>query len=282
MLGLALTLAAALPAVGLDHFYVVLDQPTYDAVRASGFVTEELAAVDGGLTHAGTPLPRASSLYVRGRDTYLELLGPNNRTGAPAGSCGLALASDEPGALAKLEPRLRRLVPGLERRTVPLDAGERPIPWYDLLVVAEAGAWRLAWWVTQYRPEFMQAILHTASISRRSYLARLYDPHRLLDNVVELTLALTPREAKPFCAELRALGFRETNAAAGVLLDGAGVRLRILTQARASGPPIVSATLALHRPLTQTIVLGNSRIEADGGRALWRFAPDPSATPPQP
>jgi hypothetical protein len=271
MLAVALTLAAALPAVGLNHFYVVLDQATYDAILASDFVTEELAAADGGLGHSGKPGRGAPSLYLRGRDTYIELLAPRNRSNLPIGACGLALSPDDAGALDKLEAPLRRVAPQTQRRTVPLDAGEHPIPWYDIATIVAPEDARLAFWVSQYHPEFARQVLQTTSVDRHSYLARLYDPERLLENVVELSLALTASEASTLRKQLRALGFHEKVTGDEVLLDGAGLRLHVVTQAQSTGAAIVSATMALRRPTTRHLELGTSRIDAEGRRAVWRF-----------
>ncbi|MCU1277933.1 MAG: hypothetical protein JWM53_1479 [bacterium] len=275
MLGLALTLATALPAVGLNHIYVVLDQATYDALVNSDFVMDELASSDGGINHPTRPGPGSRSVYLRGRNTYIELLAPRNPTAAPVDSCGLALSPDEDGALDTLERSLRRVAPQTRRRVVTLDVGEHPIPWYDVLAVDVPAEPRLSWWLSQYHPEFVKQVLHATSVDRRTYLSRLFRPEGLLEDVVEVTLALTASESGPLRAQLRALGFREKQTAEGVLLDGSGLKLRILSQARAVGPAIISATLALRRPLRRDVEVGATRFNAEGLRAVWRFAPDP-------
>jgi hypothetical protein len=134
--------------------------------------------------------------------------------------------------------------------------------------------------VSQYHPEFVERVLHTKSVDRRTYLASFYRPDRLLENVVAVTLALSAPEATPLRAWLRALGFRETRSVGAILLDGAGLQLRILLQRQPSGPAIVSATLGLARPVTRHLELGTVRIDADGRRAVWRFAPDPAVPSP--
>jgi hypothetical protein len=214
-------------------------------------------------------------VYLRGRNTYIELLGPRNRTAASADACGLALSPDDKGALDKLERALRRVAPQTHRRVVTLDVGEHPIPWYDVVAVDAWAESRLTWWLSQYHPEFVRQVLQTHSVDRRTYLSRTFRPERLLEDVVELTLALTAAESSSLRASLHALGFTEKKTRDGVLLDDGGLRLRILTQARAVGPAIISATLALRRPLSRHLDLGGTRFDAEGQRAVWRFAPDP-------
>lgn len=273
MLGLtlALGLATALPAVGLNHFFVVLDAKTYDAIMSSAFVLDELAGSDGGLMHLGRPTAFSSSIYLRGRNTYIELIGPRNRSNLPVGASGIVLSPDDAGALDKLERSLRHIATGTQRRVLTLDVGEHPVPWNDV-ITTESSQSRLSLSLSQYVGTFMSQLRHSTRVDRQAYLAPLYRPDRLLDDVVELTLALAASESVPLRAQLRALGFREKKTAGGTTLDGKGVRLRIVSQEPAVGPAIISATLSLRRPLRQHFDFGGASLEADGQRAVWRFA----------
>jgi hypothetical protein len=277
MLGLALTLATLLPPVGLNHFFVVLDAKTYDAIASSAFVLDELAGSDGGLQLLGRPTVGSKQIYLRGRNTYVELIAARNRTDRPAGASGIVLSPDDAGALDKLERPLRQVAPDAQRRVATLDVGEHPVPWNDVMTT-ELSQSRLSSWLSQYVPEFMNQLLHTTRVDRQTYLAPLYHSERLLIDVVQLTLALTAPESTALRAQLRALGFREKQTAAGIALDGKDVRLLIVPQARAVGPAIVAATLSLRRPAKQHLDFGTATLDVDGQRAVWRFkAPEDAA-----
>lgn len=278
MLGLALTLATLLPPVGLNHFFVVLDAKTYDTIVSSAFVLDELAGSDGGLQLLARPTVGSKQIYLRGRNTYVELIASRSRTDRPVGASGIVLSPDDVGALDKLERPLRAVARDPQRRIVTLDVGEHPVPWNDV-ITTELSQSRLSSWLSQYVPEFMNQLAHTTRVDRQAYLAPLYHSERLLVDVVELTLALTAPESTPLRAQLRALGFREKQTAAGVTLDGNGLRLLIVPQARAIGPAIVSATLSLRRPVKhQQLDFGTATLDVDGQRAVWRFkAPDDAA-----
>lgn len=281
MLSLALTLATLLPSVGLNHFFIVLDAKSYDAIASSPFVLDELAGSDGGLQLLGRPTVGSKQIYLRGRNTYVELIASRKRSDRPVGASGLVLSPDDAGALDKLERPLRAVAPDAQRRVVTLDMGEHPTAWNDV-ITTELSQSRLSSWLSQYVPEFMRRLLHTTRVDRQTYLAPLYHPERLLVDVVELTLALTAPESTPLRAQLRALGFRERQTAAGVTLDGKGVRLLIVPQERAVGPAIVAATLSLRRPVRrQQLDFHGARLEVDGQRAVWRFTPasDDGAAP---
>lgn len=116
-----------LPSIPLNHLYVVLDAETYAALRASPFLLEEFAAVDAGLPRFLPVGPDTDVLYIRGSETYLELMAPRTtlanqwaararlrgRGGGSAAAGVRVAARCRPRALLLQRPRrLRRAAPG--------------------------------------------------------------------------------------------------------------------------------------------------------------------------
>jgi hypothetical protein len=62
------------PTVFLTHFFIALDQATYEALRSSPEIAA-LAAVEERHTVAGTRT--WTGFYVWGRQTYMEFFGAN-------------------------------------------------------------------------------------------------------------------------------------------------------------------------------------------------------------
>lgn len=86
------------PQVVFNHLYMVLEEKAFHTLRNSEFATRQFAASDQGFPKF-KPIDNAcQSIYLRGKDTYLEMLGPNNSFGAAVGSIGLAWCVETKGA----------------------------------------------------------------------------------------------------------------------------------------------------------------------------------------
>ena len=107
------------PAVTLNHFYVVVDAPTYEAARTSPFLTREFAPFEARTTVRNDK--SYTGIYWYGRRTYFELFEPGEQ--GPAGASGLALGVEEPEASALVKQRWEDALGSGRRR--PRDAQDR-------------------------------------------------------------------------------------------------------------------------------------------------------------
>lgn len=264
-------------APGLSHFYIVLDAETFDAIKQSEWFSGQFAAVDTGLPEFDMPAPESDRLYVRGRETYLELLGPENRFKEPVGKVGIALGADAPEDLDDLERRWKGLPDGDVLRTrVHWTKSEPHVPWYDVVQhAATSSNSHVVIWGTTYLPEFIPW-LHPGSsgTSRKEYLAPRYKRERVLRDVSGLVVAVPPDLRKQLARQLEAVGFSREDSAQGVTFTGSGWHL-VLDDQPGVAYGLVSVRMEINRdaiPADSRRRFGKSVLEMGAsGEALWQM-----------
>jgi len=188
----------SLPQVFLNHFYMVLDSPTYKAIEEDAFlrkhfaVNERRTTTNAEMTYTG--------LYFYGTNTYFEFFDIGNSPKGCVGDSAIAFGVDQPGALRVLQEELGpSLEPNLKSVTR-LYQGKQ-IPWFFMATSRslpyESG---LSCWVMEYHPEFLanwnpqpggrnRGISREEVLRRYSEVLKPVDEPRLKD-VVGLTVAV--------------------------------------------------------------------------------------------
>lgn len=271
-------------AVTLNHFYVVVDAPTYEAARASTFLTREFAPFEARMTVRNDK--SYTGVYWYGRRTYFELFEPGEQ--GPAGASGLALGVEEPGASALVQRRwedaLGTAGGGLVTRKTETDE----VPWFEMSYGREIPGLRV--WLMEYHRDFLArwygTLTPARSITRGEvldrYVAKIGQSDRresaLLKDVVGLTIALGLPEREALVKQLRAVGWTATDEADAVVCRGPeSERLRLLAPA-AGSTGIVEVEFSLqHSVASATRRIGNAELLLEGSSA--RLAVQPTKRP---
>lgn len=257
------------PAPGLNHVYVVLDQASFDAIRQSTALAKRLGPSDGGLPDYAPPRADADRIFFRGRQTYLELFAPNNRFGEPVGKVGLALGEDRPDRFDALERRWRALCgAGTRRSTVSYTRIQPAVPWYESLQCDETAAGpALAVWAMTYRPEFhrwqVPAATGAPQTSRHAILAPRAAAGQGRFDITALTIDVAPQVAARLIPQMVAAGLKRRDTAAGTRLRGDGWEL-VLRQTDAI-PGSIAIAFASRKPSSSGSARFDLRLE--GGHA---------------
>jgi len=272
------------PVVTLNHFYVVVDAPSYEAARTSAFLTREFAPFEARTTVRNDK--SYTGIYWYGRRTYFELFEPGEQ--GPAGASGLALGVEEPGASALVERRwedaLGTAGGGLVTRKTETDE----VPWFEMIYGREIPGLRV--WLMEYHRDFLArwygTLTPARSITRAEvldrYVAKIGQSDRreaaLLKDVVGLTIALALPEREALVKQLRAVGWTATDEADAVVCRGPeSERLRLVTPA-AGRTGVVEAEFSLqHSVATATHRIGNAELLLEGTSA--RLAVQPTKRP---
>jgi hypothetical protein len=202
------------PRVVFNHLYLVLDEETFNAFRSSDFVIHQLAASDQGFPKFEAINDSCQSIYLRGKDTYLEILGPHNKFGQPTGNIGLAWCVETKGAIDTVENQLRKADSELSRHLKRWDFDrEGAVNWYHVVHRNFPASERFQWWFSEYHPDFTPALypgseLGTKGILRHDFLSSRFDSTRHLANISSITMDLTPSHAKVLTRDLLAVGLR--------------------------------------------------------------------------
>ena len=292
----ALSLAAAVAgapapdATPLNHFFVVPDAATFDAMKKSAFlheafgVYEERTTVRNDISYTG--------IYFYGENTYFEFLPPD--TSRKTGEAGVAFGLEEPGASTATEKRLSEALSSPVRNfVVTRRLGSDDVPWFRMVGVEAPAEAAFATWSMEYDPAFL-ARWHeelppaSRAITRANVLTRYAESldqakgrdARWLRDVTALTLALSEPDRAAFARQLEAYGYRVETSGAETIARGSKMTFR-LRPASADERGIVEATFAVKAGTLSPAEhrFGASVLSLPGdGTARWQFSV-PAATP---
>jgi len=198
------------PEVKFNHLYVVLSQVDFDAVRTSDFLLTQFAASDQGFPKFLAVDGPCQSIYLRGRDTYIELFGPENKFGEPVGKIGVGWTVEKVGELDVLQGLLTKDSPDSFTRVLnqwDFDREGAAVNWYHSLFRKQSSTFNAVWWFTETHVDFIPALYPDKSadgdrISRQDFLASRYDATRVLKNVTNLTIHLPLEAARRLRSDL--------------------------------------------------------------------------------
>jgi hypothetical protein len=259
------------PPVYLSHFWIALDQPTYDALRTSSQVAA-LGAVKEQKVVAGNQ--NWSGFYWTGRQSSMEFFGaaalPDDTL---LGDCGIGLYVESQGGVAAIAGRLRAVFGDrveIENQVRTTASGD--IPWYTSTHLKEPQT--TAVWVMELDPGYLAARHPEAAVrdplSRQQERSWDYRPGQALDNVVGLTLALDPEKAAELATELGLFGWSIHRTGAEFVAVGPEVKIRVVPAGAHTG--IQQVELRLRRPVPrQTIQLGAAELHLAGSSGQLVF-----------
>jgi hypothetical protein len=270
----------SVPQVFLNHFYVVLDFPTYAAIEGNAFlrqhfaVNEKRTTSNAEMTYTG--------LYFYGRNTYFEFFDVGNSPKDQVGDSAIAFGVDQPGAIRLLQEKLGpSLEPDLKAVTRLYNGTQ--IPWF-LMARARSLPYEsgLSCWVMEYQPEFLgkwNPKVINRGISRKEILQRYCEVLKPVDeprleDVVGLTVAADATDEKNLIDLCLQLGYqidRKQNKNV-VALHGPDFVL-LLTPATESVRGIREIKMRT-RSLPERekeCQLGQSTLKFAGSSAIWSF-----------
>lgn len=273
---------AKLPAVPLNHFYIVVDSATYKAIEKSSFMRKEFA-VNETRTTTRTDISY-TGLYFYGANTYFEFFDASATAIGNLSDSGIALGVDQAGAFEANKTALA----GKFSVGAPITRGfdGTQIPWFYMAVPTKFSmSSGFRFWLMEYHPRFLsewnpRPALKDQGVSRKQILARyaavLKDtPSRpYLKDVVALTIALDESTKKDLADLCRSLGYRQTVRGSATILEDEDVELRIVPRT-ATARGIQEITMRLDRkPSHQTELRfgAKSVLRFRGtGLATWSF-----------
>ncbi len=267
--------------LALNHFYAVLDEETFAAIRDSSFLSQEFAKVDTGLPDFLPVTEASNSIYIRGKNTYLEFFGPDNRFQEPVGQVGIGLGVDVPSQLEEIAEEWNRSLGGeVIRQQQSWTAEDPPIPWHDVLLHPDTLASpSLVLWASAYRSEFLPWLYPERSakengVARADFLAPHFDPERLLEDITGLTLALPEPLRDKIARQLEAAGYERVGSEGGLKLQGRDWNLSLVEETESRrGLVAVEFSTTREKEGVEVVPVGLSSVLVfgRGPRATWAF-----------
>jgi Family of unknown function (DUF5829) len=267
--------------VFLNHFYAVLDSPTYKAVEQDAFlrkhfaVNEKRTTTNADMTYTG--------LYFYGVNTYFEFFDIADSPQHRLGDCGIAFGVDQPGAIRVLQEKIG---PSLESRLTSVTRlyQGKQIPWF-LMATPKSLPYEseLSSWAMEYQPEFLttwnpQPRGTNQGISRREILRRyadvlepVGDPR--MEDVISLTVAAIPSATSSLIQFCLQLGFQIERASDGdVALHGQDFILRLIPATESvRGIREIRMRIRNLSQREEEHPVGRSVLNCVGPSAIWSF-----------
>jgi hypothetical protein len=261
-----------LPKVFLNHFAVVVDPASFNALRSSPDVAA-LAKVDEIHVVAGSR--NWSGFYIFGRQTYIEVFAAGAVNEMRLGDSQFNLSVEESGGVSKIAAHLRRKFgTRVYVSDTPRTTASGPIPWLKGTGISSDGPEAMSTGFLETDAGYLAAIHPGAKVehplSREQYESWRFLADRPFDDVVGLTAALNPADAAQLATELELVGWSVQPGGTGFVAVGPDIRLTVVRAGAREG--IEQADLRLRHPVArQTVTLGAVRLLLDGDSGRFVF-----------
>lgn len=247
--------AAQTPLFHLDHLGCGVEPAILDELAGSRFLADTFAhAAPGGARDGDVAW---SGFYVYGRLTYMEIfLAEGFPVPTETGDCMMALNAEAPGSVVWLLDTMKVALPAsrpqrFERR---INLRGREFDWFSAALFDWEDKGGLGVWALEYNPEFKRnaspdLYQEPGDITReRGAPPVAHHPHKLLEDVVGLTLALDPGRIETLSAQLRVMGYRieDDGREAAAIAPDLTIRMRPRTGERYT-------IAAIHMRLTRAV-----------------------------
>ena len=270
---------ADVPQVSLNHFFVVVDEATFEDIRTSEYLRETFAVTETKVTQRSDAT--YSGFYVYGENTYFEILTRSLSLWESA----IILSGDQAGDLERIRSsQLPQLI--INQSPITREYRGSQIPWFTPAENLPYPSYsKLGLGLMEYHPSYLtqyypNPLLLTTSVSRRDVLARyasilgIEQSDRLLKDVIGITANVARSDRFEFSRFFETLGFEPTEDADSVSFTGNAFKLTVASSS-SSISRVREVRLQLREaPDTETTLeFGeNSLLHiTDDGKAVWSF-----------
>lgn len=269
----------AVPRVGLNHVYAVVDDETAEAIKTSHalnefayFTVQTIVPGDGR---------KWTGRYLTGKETYLELfaLADLKESGEPGvrGLTVIALGIDRVGGLESLGARLK--LSGVSARTTmeKVRRGDMDVDWFKLLEIHSAGPFGI--FAMEYAEPFFRFVRNKEAaegrddvVSRERFNEDEYRNRQMRD-ISGVEVGVERDRYKTHEPMLQAAGFRLRESGSRLIAEGPDVNLQFVFV----GPESIGlrkVDFVLNRSVKERKIetIGNSTLTiGPGTRASWVF-----------
>ena len=160
----------------VNHIYVVVDSTTFNALKQSNELNT-LANQDKGLPNFLPVDNSATTIYMRFRSTYLEIMGPENRFKEKIGSVGIGFSWDTfNSTLDTVQKSIQEFKDlRFQKSEANWSFGNKEILWYSFFYSDLKGS--IATWYAIYNPVFLNYLfnINYSGFKREDFLKKVFD-----------------------------------------------------------------------------------------------------------
>ncbi|RAV28699.1 hypothetical protein DN748_12150 [Sinomicrobium soli] len=263
----------------LDHFYVVLDSSSYARFISHPFIKGSYAGIDLGLPGFEPPGQSATSVYLRGEEDYIEILGPHNRFQEPIGQNGIGFSLNGKEFSLDNKPILKetetKFLKGSD--TASFTINDEETVWYKAFYTYGMDT-NLFTWYSYYNPGFLKALHREEAddYSAKRFLKTAYKPDRLFKKITRIEIHCNKADHFRIARELQLLGNLHKETGKNHILFSVGdVQISILLDEALQDSRIARMDGLLNQRDDRVLHFGKLTIKNNGFETRWIFDPYP-------
>ena len=238
-----------MPEVYLNHFFLVVDSPTYKDIVESEFLKNEFAYFEERTTVVNDD-DTYTGAYVYGKNTYFEFFdGSKSENFMPSGlTSGMAFGVEKKGEIKIIQKKLKAMKNAYIAQRTREFKGEQ-IPWFFMSAVFYGNmASDITTWVMEYHEDFLKKwhpdlAPSSPGIARKDILKRYAvkiaapDPpkDKILKDVIEVNLDLSRKDCDLLAGELSVFNYELNQEGDRRIFTGPDVRFIVKIIAEGTG-----------------------------------------------
>ena len=179
--------------VKFNHIYFVVDSATFQEIR-NEFSNRQFANLDQGMP-TFTPLDsNTTTIYMRGKHTYLEIMSPKNKFNELIGRIGIGFSFDTKSPLTTdIKSKIKSIgCLELEEYSYSWKFDDTEMLWFKSYYVQRTSD--VATWYAFYNPDFLSKLFSKEinQYHRQSFLEYSYDPNKSFTDITAIELECNP------------------------------------------------------------------------------------------
>lgn len=215
----------------VNHIYVVVDSATFNALKQSNELST-LANQDKGLPNFLPVDNSATTIYMRFKSTYLEIMGPENRFKEKIGSIGIGFSWDT--FKSTLDTVQKSIQESKDLRFQKSEAnwsfGGKEILWYSFFYSDLKGD--IATWYAIYNPVFLNYLfnINYSEFKREDFLKKVFDQNKKIIDLSGIVIDSNANDFNKITKEFKALNIKIEKQKPGLViykLDSVTIKLKL-------------------------------------------------------
>ncbi|WP_407517668.1 DUF5829 family protein [Elizabethkingia anophelis] len=193
----------------VNHIYVVVDSTTFNALKQSNKLNT-LANQDKGLPNFLPVDNSATTIYMRFRSTYLEIMGPENRFKEKIGSVGIGFSWDTYNTtLDSVQKSIQKFKDlRFQKSETNWSFGSKEILWYTFFYSDLKGS--IATWYAIYNPAFLNYLfnINYSDFKREDFLKKVFDQNKKIIDLSGIVINTNANDFYKMIKEFKALNIK--------------------------------------------------------------------------
>ncbi|MDR2235156.1 MAG: DUF5829 family protein [Chryseobacterium sp.] len=255
----------------LNHIYFVLDSASFEEVKSNKQLMQ-WANWDKGLPDFDPVDNKSTTAYLRGKSTYLEIMGPNNKFGEKTGSIGIGFSWDVYGEFSdSIDKKLKKKKLKFEKSESTWDFGNKKILWYSAYYTNLKGS--LGTWYAFYNPDFLTHLYHMpyAFFTREAFLNNKINKDRAIKDLSGMILDCNIKDYHKMTEEFATFGITAKDSGKNFItfeVDSVEIKLNLTNRETTM---IRQLRLEAEEKLAENLKIGKLNFQSIGKELVINF-----------